>query len=435
MKKHRSLLLLAAAVLVLGGILLWMETTDNASVSGTLYRMDEGEAVTDILIENLYGSYAFAKNEEGEWSVSAEGSTYRTHASKMELITAALDSIAVTRVLEEELPDYGLEAPQAVVTCTTTGGSTHSFAIGNETASHSEVYIRDQKTGRVMVTTTGAVAQFTGSLSAYRDKEIFTIDKNNIVTVEYYRDGEHQLTVDRTGGSWQLTWPFAAPARQIVMNELVSEWGSWTAAGFPQEGSHDYESMGLGQSGTWLTFTDASGESQRLTIGSAEGTGTYVRTGGEDEVAVMYTTDLDFSEFTPDALLFVAPLKATIDQLSGITVQTAAGTDSFIIEQLENGKQRVYLNGSEIDLNSFASVFSKYIGMNADGRDPAEITAQKAVAVLTSTYVDGTTAQLALLPRDESTYYMLLEGRTDYYMDATELETLLYRIQSARAAQ
>ncbi len=435
MKKYRGMIILAALVLVLGGVLLWLQTTENAGVSGTLYRMDEGETVTAIQIDNLYGSYEFLPDGEGGWTVSTGGATYRTHSSKMELITAALDGIAVTRVLEEALPEYGLESPQAVVTCTTSKGSSHSFAIGNETVSHSEVYLLDGKTGKVMVTTTGAVAQFTGSLSAYRDKEIFTIDKNNIVAVEYYADGEHRLTLDRTGGSWQLTYPFAAPARQIVMNELLAEWGKWTAAGYPQEGSRDYAAMGLEESGTWLEFTDAGGECQRLTIGSAEGTGTYVRTGGRDEVAVMYSTDLELADLTPEGLMFVAPLKTSIDQLAGITVQTAAGTDSFVIEQLEGGKQRITLDGQEMDLNDFASIFSKYIGMNADGYAPAESLPQTAAAVLTSTYVDGSVAQLALLPRDESSYYMLLDGRADYYMDAAELETLLYRIQSAKAAQ
>ncbi len=434
MKKYRGLIILAAVAILLGGIYIWMETTDDATISGSLYRMEEGETVTEITISNLYGSYDFVLGEDQKWTVTTAGSTYRTHANKMELMVASLNNVAITRVLEEEIPDYGLEYPQAIVTCTTSRGKSHSFAVGSETASRSEVYIRDQKNGKVMVTTTGAVAQFTGSLSAYRDKEIFTIDKENIVAVEYYKDGQHQLTVDRTGGSWQMVYPFEAPARQIVMNEFISACGKWTAAGFPQEGNRDYALMGLEDSATWLDFTDSSGNTQRLLIGAEQGTGTYVRTGGQDEVAVMYTTDLEFSNFTPDGLVFVSPLKATADQLASITVQTAAGTDTFVVEQLEGAKQKVTLNGVEIDQNSFASIFSKYIGMNADGYAPGE-AGNSVVAVLTSTYVDGSAAQLILQPRDESTYYMLVDGATDFYMNASELEELLYRINAAKAAQ
>ncbi|MBP0962672.1 MAG: DUF4340 domain-containing protein, partial [Oscillospiraceae bacterium] len=215
MKKYRTLIILAAAAILLCGIYIWMETTDDATISGSLYRMAEDETVTGIKISNIYGNYEFVLDDQQDWNVAADGSTYRTHSNKMELMIGALKEIPVTRVLDEELPDYGLESPQAVVTCTTSKGNTHSFAIGNETVSHSEVYIRDQRNGKVMITTTGAVAQFTGSLSAYRDKEIFTIDKQNIVTVEYYQNGQHQLTVDRSGGSWMLTYPFEAPARNV----------------------------------------------------------------------------------------------------------------------------------------------------------------------------------------------------------------------------
>lgn len=432
MKQYRGLIILAALVLLLGGIYFWLETTDDAAVSGLLFRLEEGETVTAITVENEFGSYAFAPNEEGDWTVSSDGSTFRTHDEKMELVLSSLSSITVSRVLEEELPDYGLQQPRSVVTCTTAKGRTHRFAIGNETVSAAEVYIRDLDDGRIMVTTTGAVAQFTGSLSAYRDKEIFTIDKTAITAIEYYCDGAHQLTVDRFDGNWKLTYPFEAPARQIVMNEFLSACGKWTAAGFPLEGSTDYAAMGLEDSGTWLDFTDANGETQRLLIGTAQGTGTYVRTGGEEEVAVMYTTDLDLTQFTPDELVFVSPLKATADRLASISVQTAAGTDTFMVEQLEGGKQRVTLNGTEIDSNAFASIFSKYIGMNADGYAPGE-AGESVVAVLTSTYVDGTAAQLVLQPRDESTYYMLVDGATDFYMNAGELEELLYRIQSVKA--
>ena len=434
MKQYRGLILLAALAVILGAVYFWLETTDDAAVSGVLFRLEEGETITAITIDNQYGTYEFAKNGEGNWTVASGGNTFRTHASKMELMLSALGRIDISRVLEEEIPEYGLQYPRAAVTCITDQGKVCSFAIGNETASASEVYLRSQKDGRVMVTSTGAVAQFTGSLSAYRDKEIFTIDKNNITAIEYFRDGQHQLTVTQSDGGWKLTHPFEAPARQIVMNEFLSACGKWMAAGFPQEGSTDYAAMGLQDSGTWLSFTDAQGRTQRLLIGAQQGTGTYVRTGDEAEVAVMYTTDLDFADFTPDELVFVSPLKATADRLASITVQTAAGTDTFTVEQLEGGKQRVALNGTEIDPNSFASVFSKYIGMNADGYAPGQ-AGDSVVAVLTSTYVDGSTAQLVLLPRDETTFYMLVDGRTDFYMNAGELEELLYRINSVKAAQ
>ena len=430
MKKHLGVILLAVAAVVLGGIYLWLETTDNAMISGALYSLAEDEEIVSISIHNRYGEYDFELAENGRWTVTSDGNSYRTHASKMELVVSALTNVNITRILGEEIADYGLEKPEATVACSTNRGVTHTFAVGNETVSRSEAYIRDENSGKVMVTTTAAVAQFTGSLSAYRDKEIFTIDKNNIASIDYYKDGERVVSLSKTGGSWNLNYPFEAPARQIEMNEFLSDCVKWTAAGFPDEGDLNYAGMGLEDSGTWIDFTDAAGSAQRLLIGSQRGTGTYVRTGGEDEVAVMYTTDLDLSRLDPNVLIFVSPLKCTIDQVASITVQTAAGSDTFEVEQLENG-QRITSDGVEINSTQFTSVFFKYLAMNADGYAPGE-PGQGTVAVLTTTYVDGTTAQLVLLPRDESTYYMLVDGKTDFYINVSELEELLYRIDRVK---
>ena len=68
--------------------------------------------------------------------------------------------------------------------------------------------------------------------------------------------------------------------------------------------------------------------------------------------------------------------------------------------------------------------------MNADGRDPGTVTGDP-VATLTTRYVDGTTAELALYPRDPSTYYMLFDGAAEYYLAVDDLEQLLYRAKKA----
>jgi len=87
LKKYRTIVVLAVLAVLMAGIYIWMETTDDASVSGTLYRLGEGETITSISIDNLYGQYDFAPDGEGRWTVTADGNTYRTHTSKMELIT------------------------------------------------------------------------------------------------------------------------------------------------------------------------------------------------------------------------------------------------------------------------------------------------------------------------------------------------------------
>ena len=84
MKKHLGVILLAVAAVVLGGIYLWLETTDNAMISGALYSLAEDEEIVSISIHNRYGEYDFELAENGRWTVTRDGNSYRTHASKME---------------------------------------------------------------------------------------------------------------------------------------------------------------------------------------------------------------------------------------------------------------------------------------------------------------------------------------------------------------
>jgi len=424
MKQYRGMMVLAALCLAAGGVYLTLSRGAGVEQTGMLYRL-EADSISQIRVENTYGEYLFRRDGD-VWVVEAQG-TFRTNPEKMRLMTAALSSFVVSRVLDSQKEDYGLDTPVSSVEFLA-GGTTHRFSIGAETASRSSVYIRDE-TGAVMVTDTASVAQFNGSLAAYRDKEVFTIDKTAIKGIEYYAGGELVVSVGNNGyQDWYMTYPYEAPARQIELNELVGAMRGWTVAGYPE--ALDDAAMGLQEPQSCLVVTDRSGSTQRLEFGRNTGTSTYVRTGGADEIVGLYTVDLDFSVLDADALVFVAPLKATVDELESISVESGGVSHTFRLEQTE-GDPRVSYQNKEISLEDFSSIFIKYIAMNAGGRDPIEDAAQAAAATLTSVYTDGGTVTLELLERDDASYYMRVDGQVEYYLAKEKLEQLLYRIENA----
>ncbi len=434
MREYRTIIVLGVIVLLLGGLWFWLDNSEDVTLSGVLFTMEETESIAEVAITNSYGQFSFMPDGESEqWLVVAEGEAYRAHAEKMHLILAALQEFTITRVLEENRPEYGLEEPAIVVQCVTTEGEKYIFGVGAMTAGQNEVYIQDGDTGAIMVSTTAAVAQFDGSISAYRDKEVFTIDHTTINTITYHKDGEQVFSVAKNGSQdWVMTQPLGVAARHIELNEFLSTVTGWTVAGFPEVGVNNYAEMGLQNPTEWMEFTDEAGNTQRIEIGTRDDTYTFVRTGDDNEIALLYTADLDFSSLTVDGLIFYAPLQTTVDEVTAIQIQSEGATTVFEVEQTEGG-QIVSSGGKSINTEQFTSVFFAYTSMIADGYEPDMSYEQTPVAQLTTTYTDGSTKTLNLLPYDETNYAMLMEGesRPQFYIAVEELEQLLYRIDAA----
>ncbi len=434
MREYRTIAVLTVLVVLLGGLWFWLQNSEDVAVSGVLFTLEDGQSIAEVSIENSYGQFSFAPDDEGDgWLVISEGEAYRAHAEKMSLILAALEDFTITRVLEEVKPEYGLEDPGIVVQCLTTDGRQYLFGVGAMTAGQNEVYIQDGKSGAVMTSTTADVAQFDGSISAYRDKEVFTIDPTDIQTISYHNNGEQVFSVSKSGSqNWDMTYPLEMSARHIELNEFLSAIAGWTVAGFPQPGVNNYAEMGLDTATEWMEFSDSLGNTQRIEIGARDETYTFVRTGDQNEIALLYTADLDFSAMAVDDLIFYAPLQTTVDNISSIQIQTPQATTTFEVEQTTGG-QSITSGGKTITTEQFSAVFFAYTSMIADGYMPDMSYTQTPVAQLTTTYIDGNTQTLWLYQYDQTNYAMRSDGEQTarFYIAAEELDQLLYRIDSA----
>ena len=429
-KKIPGLLILAVAAVGLGGTYFALASTNDPARTGVLFAMGNGETVESISLTNTYGSYEFTK-EDDEWIVHSDGD-FRTNPEKMDLLVSSLEEVPVTRVMEETAPEYGLDDPVAQVSFTTSKGKTHSFMVGNETASRSSVYILDPENGKPMLTTDAAVAQLTGSLSAYRAKDVLTVDTTAIQQIRYYENNELILEVGNTDyQNWFLTQPYEAPARRVVLTELVNKMAGWTVAGYPE--GEDDAAMGLDNPARVLEVTDAAGNTQRVEFGRDDGTNVYARTAGTDEVVKLYSVDCDFSGLTPEQVMFVSPLTTTVDQLSSISVTVGGKAVSFFLENQDGEMVVTSSEGDEVKYSDFISVLSKFMGHNADGYDPQHSIdpGEEPVALLQMETLDGQVTQLELYQRDEETLAMLVDGHTRYHLPVSDLEELIYRINSA----
>jgi hypothetical protein len=436
MKKNgryiRNIIILVCVCAALAAAYFLITAHEDPATAGVLYKLGN-DKITQVAIDNQYGSFLF-EQQDGAWIVES-GGIYRTNPEKMDLLFASLEEFEITRMLEEEKNEYGFDVPQAEVSVSTKGGKKYSFVVGNEAIAGSSVYIKSN--GQIMLTSTAMTAQLTGSLAAYRAKDVLMVDTANIRSIEYYAEGEKTLSVTNTDyKNWSMIYPFEVPARKVVMNELVSNLSSLTIAGYV-DSENINEETGLSEPVGKMVLTDEAGVQQTLEFGAVSDTLQYVSIGTENDIVKLYVADLDFSELTPEGVMYIAPLDADVSQVQSMSVQTGGTTDTITLEY-NSEDVTAKLNGAEIPYSStFVSIYFKWITLNADGYDTEPITPGECEAVCTMTMLSGETIELSLYQRDADTLYMyvngqmLMEGQTKFYMDRSSLTELLYRVQSA----
>lgn len=433
-KTIRNGIILGVLCVALATAYFLISANENPAAKGVLYELGN-DRIADVSIKNTFGSYSFYQ-QDGSWVVESNG-VYRTNPEKMKLLIGSLESFGITRMLSGEKAEYGFDDPQAQVQVKTEQGKTYSFTVGNEAISGSSVYIKSSD--GIMLTSTAMTSQLTGSLAAYRAKDVLMVDPAQIRTIEYSVGGNQTLALTNTDyHHWSMEYPFAAPGREVILNELIAKLRTLAIAAYV-DGSSDVGDMGLDKPAASMTLTDQNGVTQTLDFGIIDDTLQYVRIGGKSDIVQLYAADLDFSSLTPEGLMYVAPLDISVDEVRSVQIDAAGQSDLLIVDR--NGSvTSATRNGEAIDYaETFVSIYFKCITINADGFDMSLPEPGKEQAVITITKTNGDTITLTLFERDASTLYMyvggepLRSGEYAFFADASSLQELLFRLRGAGA--
>ena len=404
---------------------------NSARASAAVFSLRNGEEINSIMLENDYGTFFFTKEQGSNiWSVETENSLYRTHVPKMTLLLTALSEMPVKRVLESENDSYNLKNPAAFVMVETNTGKRFEYSFGGIGIDVNTVYAKN-KSGVVFLTDSFVYDQVTGSLAAYRDKNVFFVDLLKIERLEYLRDGRPVVNCYRESPTdWYMDFPWTAPARHIELTELVAQMANWVIAGYPE--LVDLKETRLDPPLETLVLTDNNGKKQILDFGAAEGLSRYVRTGDREDVVFLYAADVDLSVLSPDTLFFIAPLRSQMDKIAEVNVK--CGNEAWDLSY-DKASDTAFWDYGILSGEEFVSVYYKLITMVADGRDTAvpRLNGSPA-AILSLNCTDGISATVELFPRDDSGYFMRINGDdTPYYINAKRLSGLLDRITELAA--
>ncbi len=431
-KTIRNGIILGIACIALVAAYFLITANENPAAKGVLFDVGN-DHIAAIRIENTFGDFSFYEADNA-WVIESDG-VYRTNPEKIQLLLGCLEKFSINRMLTEEKSEYGFSSPQARVWVTTSGGKSYQFIVGNDAISGSSVYIKSGDNS--MLTSTAMTSQLTGSLAAYRAKDVLMVDPASIRSITYFVDGEQKLSLKNTNyHDWTLEFPFQAPAREVVLNELVARLRTLVIAGYVDATSGKSDT-GLDAPVASMILTDQNGVTQTLDFGSVLDTVQFVRIGSESDIVQLYVSDLDFKDLTPEGVMYVAPLDIPIDLVQSVSIKTG-GTEDLLVLDRSGAVTSATLNGKPVDYaETFVSIYFKCITINADGYDMTPLAQGEREATITVTKTNGETVELSLYHRDEDTQYLykngepIRSGDTIFYTDARSLTELLYRLQGA----
>ena len=431
MKRYLSLIILALVTAGLAGVYFMINANTDPTSTGQLYSISPSDSIKEIKISNNFGVFLFNR-EDGVWMLKEPGN-YHVNQQKMDLMEAALLDLQINRMLESELPEYGLTKPSIIVEFSTSQNVHKTFYVGNLAPSNAQIYLKDVDSGKIFIADIGTTAQFDGSLKAYRGSEVFSINKDQISEITYIQNGIKKLTIKYLGPqNWQLTDPISAPARYLEISEMIIKMRKWTSAGYPENMDGNYDQYGLVNPANVLLLTDSNRKTQRIEFGNTENGMIYARTGSQEDIIKLFSVDIDFSILTVDQLLFVEPLQTTLENVSEIKIDSSNRSSTFILDHSKD-PVAITLSGKEVTYDDFVSLFVKYITLSADGYDTQTQPGSKYLS-LTTTYTDRSTMSINLLQRDESSYFMEISGKPIFFIYKDKVDQFLNRWDSELAA-
>jgi len=421
-RRHIGLIILTISAVTLVVLYLFLSKETSPNKTGKYFSISSSDSIREVRIINSFGEFLFEK-EANTWKLVKPG-VYNVNQKKLLLLEKALLDLHINRTLDQELPEYGLENPKITVEFSTKKNLHRTLYIGNLTSSKSQIYIKDADSGEVFVSDIGTTAQFDGSLAAYRGKEVFFINKEEIVELSYLKNGVKTFSIVYLGPkNWQITYPITAPARYIEMSELMVAMRKWTAAGYPDTTNVEYKTFGLDVPQNTLVLKDSSGKTQTIEFGNTNNGLIYARTGSKEDILQLFSTDVDFSLFTIEKLLFVLPLQTTIENVAELKIESSDKISTFIVDHTKSPLE-ITLSGKTIPYEDFVTLFVKYTSLSSDGYDD-KTKPGPTFLTLTTTYVDGSKESATLLKRSIDSYFIETNDNKDFFIDKVQVDQLI----------
>jgi hypothetical protein len=163
-----------------------------------------------------------------------------------ELVTSVVGAKADREISADpaSLAEFGLDAPQAVVTLTLKDGKQIGLQLGAKNPTGVWVYGREAGKSAVLALPDGVARDATRPVADYRDKTVLAFDRGGVTGLDITTP-EETLGLQSADGAWTLTRPAARPADADVVGDLLEKLGAARVKAFVAENPASLQPFGL----------------------------------------------------------------------------------------------------------------------------------------------------------------------------------------------
>lgn len=388
-KLVRNIIILVAALAVLGGGLWWIMNVEPDSEEDeqqtpstdyeTVYKAEEDD-ITAINIVHDGISLSFSKSGD-DWRLEGYN-TSQVSQTKVKSLVTSLASISSANHITDNTDECGLEAPQIVVKITLTDGHTDMINIGSISPVLGQ-YFFNVNGGEIYTMTSYKVDDILKEASYYTSFSRLTLTSSDIIDVKIERASGSNIHLKMTDdaessafNSWKLIEPYSrayGANDQYVEENILAALEAIDISTLAQSSS-----TGLSSPKAVVTVVSApvDDEGNRgeetttvLKIGNTAGDITYVEYEG-----IAYEVDTSSVSFVDtDEFLIVSKLLALvpIQNLNSMSITYGDKAYNFEVGHSAIGEDddelSFTINGKTAGEKKAKSTYQEIIGLYAEG--------------------------------------------------------------------
>ncbi len=226
-------LLIAAAILAaLGGLLWWSNRTEAAKAGKPdpkappkILSLKEAD-IKQIEIQHHDGETTVLKRGDGgKWSITAP-QPLAADQTGVGAVTSAVTDLSSNRLVDANatnLPSYGLDPAKFSVTFTMADGKTHTLRVGDDTPTDGNTYAMLDGDKRLFTITSFSKGSLDKQSKDLREKHLLSFDQDKLSRVELDVSGKTPLEFGRAGTDWQILKPKPMRADGSQVDQLLNK--------------------------------------------------------------------------------------------------------------------------------------------------------------------------------------------------------------------
>ncbi|MCX7711737.1 MAG: DUF4340 domain-containing protein [Clostridia bacterium] len=434
MRTYRNaLILLVVFALVLGGYFAYEkfgkksdDATKTADETETqaLFKI-EAEKIKGITIDHKGQKFVIDRKDKELVLTSPEGSNIDKEKIIGLGVTAA--DMRYTKVVakgDADLSQFGLTAPQAVVTLAMEDGSSKVIQIGDESPSKESRFVKLADGDSVYAVVASSAESFLLDLSGLKQKTIFNFKPEDVNYLGVQKDGKYSFEVKK-GTTWDILKPMETLGDESKVVPIIQSAVGMNIKEYVNGSKLNPADYGLDNPAYVLELGAKDAKNIKLLLGKEKvrGQEIYAKVDGNDDIFVVDEKGFDFGDKTiadiMDAFVYivniadVSSIKVEADGMNSIANIKADGEnkeqDEFVIDGRPT--KDVESEGNTGD-GMFRVYYQKLIGLTFDkvefGANP---TGKPDVTITYSLEKAPGTVKIELVRKDDNTYYALKDGK------------------------